>query len=79
MQATIAIYPLGQADYAAVHDAIDRLRAAGVVTEVRPMYTEVAGDPAAVFGALYGAYRAAAANGDVVMTVAVSNACPAEP
>ena len=41
MQATIAIYPLGQADDAAVDDAIDRLRAAGVVTEVRPIYTEV--------------------------------------
>jgi uncharacterized protein YqgV (UPF0045/DUF77 family) len=76
IQATIAIYPLGQADHSAVHDAIDRLRGAGVVTDVRSMHTEIAGTAEAVFGALEGAYRAAAAHGGVVMTVAVSNACP---
>jgi uncharacterized protein YqgV (UPF0045/DUF77 family) len=78
IQATIAIYPLGQADHAAVHAAIERLRTAGVVTEVRSMYTEIAGDEEAVFAALQGAYRAAAAHGGVVMIVSVSNACPAQ-
>ena len=41
------------------------------------MHTEIAGDEDAVFAALQDAFRAAAASGGVVMTVSVSNACPA--
>lgn len=40
------------------------------------MQTEIAGDEEAVFAALRDAFQAAAAYGGVVMTVAVSNACP---
>ena len=79
IQATIAIYPLGQRDNAAIERAIERLRAAGVVAEVRSMHTEIAGDEEAVFGALRDAFGAAAARGGVVMTVSVSNACPVLP
>jgi uncharacterized protein YqgV (UPF0045/DUF77 family) len=76
IQATIAIYPLGQADYAAVDAAIEVLRAAGVAQDVRSMHTEIVGDDDAVFTALRDAFRAAAVLGGVVMTVAISNACP---
>lgn len=76
IQATVAIHPLGQADYAAVDLAIERLRAGGVVAEVRSMHTEIAGEEDAVFAALQDAFRTAAAHGGVVMTVSVSNACP---
>jgi uncharacterized protein YqgV (UPF0045/DUF77 family) len=76
IQATVAIHPLGQAVDAAVDLAIERLRAAGVLMEVRAMHTEIAGDEDAVFAALRDAFRAAAASGGVVMTVSVSNACP---
>lgn len=76
ISATVAIHPLGQADYAAIDLAIERLRARGVVAEVRAMQTELAGEEEAVFAALQDAFRAAAASGGVVMTVSVSNACP---
>lgn len=77
MQATVAVYPLQQEDYTAVHQAIDALRAAGVNLETRSMHTEISGNEAAVFQALQAAYQAAAATGAVVMTVTLSNACPA--
>ena len=76
IQATVAIYPLGQADYAAVDTAIERLRAAGVELEIRAMQTEIAGEDDAVFKALQEAFHAGAARGGVVMTVSISNACP---
>jgi uncharacterized protein YqgV (UPF0045/DUF77 family) len=74
--ATLAVYPLGQADYTAVDEAIDRLRATSVDVDVGSMHTQIGGDEASVFAALHAAFRAAAARGAVVMTVTVSNACP---
>ena len=74
--ATLAVYPLGQADYTAVDEAIERLRAASVDVDVGSMHTQIGGDEASVFAALHAAFRAAAAGGAVVMTVTVSNACP---
>lgn len=79
IQATVAIYPLGQPDNAAVELAIERLRAVGVEARVRSMHTEIAGEEDAVFEALRGAFDAAATRGGVVMTVSVSNACPVLP
>jgi uncharacterized protein YqgV (UPF0045/DUF77 family) len=79
IQATVAIYPLGQADYAAVDAAIERLHGAGVAANVRPMHTEITGDETMCFAALRDAFQAAAALGGVVMTITVSNACPAPP
>jgi YKOF-related Family len=40
------------------------------------MSTQVVGEAEAVFGALRDAFMRVAANGQVVMTVTVSNACP---
>lgn len=79
IQATVAIYPLGQPDDAAIELAIEQLRAAGVVAHVRAMHTELAGSEEAIFAALRDAFEAAATRGGVVMTVSVSNACPVLP
>jgi uncharacterized protein YqgV (UPF0045/DUF77 family) len=79
IQATVAINPLGQPDNAAIERAIEQLRGAGVVTHVRAMHTELAGDDDAIFAALREAFRTAASVGGVVMTASVSNACPVLP
>lgn len=76
IQATIAVYPLQQADYEAVHRAINALRSAEVSLDVQSMHTEITGNEEAVFQALQAAYKAAAALGLTVMTVTLSNACP---
>lgn len=76
IQATVAVYPIGQPDVAAVDAAIRHLSVPGVELEVRAMQTELLGPADAVFGALRAAFDAAAETGGVVMTVTVSNACP---
>jgi len=79
IQATVALYPLQQTDYEAVHRAIAACQEADVTVEVRSMYTEISGSSSAVFQALQKAYEAAAELGPTVMTVTLSNACPAPP
>lgn len=79
IQATVAIYPLQQMDYEAVHRAIAALREADVTVEVRSMHTEISGSSPSVFQALQKAYIAAAELGPTVMTITLSNACPARP
>lgn len=79
IQATVAIYPLGQADNAAIDIAITCLRESGLVAGVRSMHTELAGEASAIFRALERAYAAAGEHGGVVMTVSISNACPVVP
>lgn len=76
IQATIAIYPLGQETSAAVHRAVDSLQRAGVEYETRAMQTELRGMPDEVFAAIRAAYDAAAEEGGVVMSTTISNACP---
>ncbi|GBD24098.1 hypothetical protein HRbin29_01771 [bacterium HR29] len=75
IQATAAVYPLGDAP-GAIEAAIEAVAASGVTYEVRPMQTELRGEPDAVFAAIRAAFDAAAARGGVVMTVTISNACP---
>jgi len=77
IQATVAVYPMGEAGTAAIDAAIERLRDAGVVVAVRSMATELEGDAAVVFEALRDAFAAASEHGGVAMTLTVSNACPA--
>jgi len=77
IQATVAVYPLGQADYTAVHQAIEALRGAGLRIDVQSMHTEIAGAEGPVFDALKAAFHAAQQTGAVVMTIAVTNACSA--
>ncbi len=77
IQATVAVYPLQQTGYDAVHRAIDALRSTGARVEAGTMHTTIAGNEEKVFRALQAAFEAAAAVGSTVMTVTVSNACPA--
>jgi uncharacterized protein YqgV (UPF0045/DUF77 family) len=79
IQTTVAIYPLQQTDYEAVHRAISSLRESDVTVEVRAMHTEITGNSTAIFQALQQAYEAAAELGPTVMTVTLSNACPTSP
>jgi len=78
VSAQIAIYPLRQERLApAVHAVSEALAARGLAPSVGPMSTLVTGELDAVVDGLREAFRAAAAVGHVVMTVTLSNACPA--
>jgi len=77
MAAQIGIYPLRQTSISdAISEALAAFQTSGV--EVRPgaMSTVIAGTEDAVFAALREGYRAARAQGDVVMVATLSNACP---
>lgn len=76
IQATVAIYPLGQEVNPGVDRAIAAIRESGLQHEVRPMQTEIMGPAEQVFATLRAAFEAAAKGGATVMTVTVSNACP---
>lgn len=77
ISAQVSIYPLRQER---IGPAVDAVRAAlvsrGLKPEVGPMSTVVSGEVAVIFAALQQAFVEAAATGQVVMTVTVSNACP---
>ena len=78
VSAQIAIYPLRQERLApVVHVVSDALTARGLAPSVGPMSTLVSGELDAVVDGLRAAFRAAAEAGHVVMTVTLSNACPA--
>lgn len=78
VSAQIAIYPLWQERLGpAVHAVSDALTARGLAPSVGPMSTLVTGELDAVLDGLREAFRAAAEAGPVVMTVTLSNACPA--
>ena len=75
--AQVSLYPLHQASIGpAIREAVRAFRQYGVETRIGEMSTLVWGDEHAVFAGLEEAFRRAAQRGDVVMTVAVSNACP---
>ena len=76
IQAMVAVYPLQQMGYEAVHQAIAALENSGVEVTAGTMHTMIAGPDEAVFQALQVAYEAAAASGPTVMTATLSNACP---
>jgi uncharacterized protein YqgV (UPF0045/DUF77 family) len=76
-RAQISIYPLRQEHLSPAVDAVRHaLEDRGLQPQVGPMSTTVRGEATAVFTALQEAFGRAAAAGQVVMTVAVSNACP---
>ena len=77
ISAQLSVYPLRQDQLSPAIQAIaDALMAAGLQPHIGPMSTVVTGEVAAVFAALQQAFVRAAASGDVVMTVTLSNACP---
>jgi uncharacterized protein YqgV (UPF0045/DUF77 family) len=78
VSAQVAIYPLRQERLTpAVRAVSDALTARGLVPSVGPMSTLVTGELDAIVDGLREAFRVAAVTGHVVMTVTLSNACPA--
>jgi uncharacterized protein YqgV (UPF0045/DUF77 family) len=78
VSAQIAIYPLRQERLTpAVRAVSDALAARGLTASVGPMSTLVTGELDVVIDGLREGFRAATATGHVVMTVTLSNACPA--
>jgi len=77
MSAQVAVYPLRQEHLGpAIRAVTGAFTELGLTPEVGPMSTTVTGDADLVFAALRDAFVTAAAAGEVVMTVTVSNACP---
>jgi uncharacterized protein YqgV (UPF0045/DUF77 family) len=80
ISAQVSLYPLRQDHLGpAISKVADVLRASGL--DVRPgnMSTIVAGETDNVFDSLKASFQSAAALGDVVMIVSVSNCCPVTP
>jgi quercetin dioxygenase-like cupin family protein/uncharacterized protein YqgV (UPF0045/DUF77 family) len=77
LAAQVSLYPLRQEHLApAIEAAIATWRSRGLQVEPGAMSTHMAGDGAALWAALSDAFAAAAAQGEAVMVVTVSNACP---
>ncbi len=70
----ISVYPLRQEHLSPAVKA--GLKAHGLRPEIGAMSTQAVGEAEAVFAALRDAFMRVAANGQAVMTVTVSNACP---
>jgi uncharacterized protein YqgV (UPF0045/DUF77 family) len=74
--AQIAIHPLRQARLSPAMQAVaDGLGAASLQPKIGPMSTLVTGEVERLF-ALQAAFVRAAAEGPVVLTITLSNACP---
>lgn len=75
--AQVSLYPLRQASLSpAIDQALRIFQEHGLDVEPGAMSTLIAGDDAAVFAALREAFRRVAEQGQVVMVVTLSNACP---
>jgi uncharacterized protein YqgV (UPF0045/DUF77 family) len=75
--AQVSLYPLGENDLSpSVAAAIGELDRHGIERQTGAMSTMVWGDDEKVFHALRDAFRGAAARGQAVMVITVSNACP---
>ncbi len=75
--AQVSLYPLRQASLSpAIDEALQIFQEHGLSVEPGAMSTLITGDDAAVFAALQKAFRRVAEQGQVVMVVTFSNACP---
>lgn len=75
--AQLSLYPLGESDLSpAIDAALAELDRHGVERQTGAMSTVVWGDDEQIFPALRDAFRGAAARGQAVMVITVSNACP---
>lgn len=72
----VAVYPIGQAGYAAVDAALEVLRESGLELQVGPMSSILSGPTQQVFDVLARAFDAAARHGGTVLQVTATNACP---
>jgi len=77
ISAQVSVYPLRQERLTPAIEAVKAaLEAHGLSAEVGAMSTHVTGGATSLFAALGEAFVRAAATGDVVMTITVSNSCP---
>jgi uncharacterized protein YqgV (UPF0045/DUF77 family) len=77
ISAQVSLYPLRQARLTPLIDkAVQMFRKAGLGVEPGRMSTVILGDQEAIFAAVQEVFRTAATQGDVVMQVSFSNACP---
>ena len=77
ISAQLSLYPLRQEHLSPAIQAVrEALLGVGLQPHVGPMSTVVTGEVVTVFAGLQEAFVRAAASGDVVMTVTLSNACP---
>lgn len=75
--AQVSLYPLRQVSIGPpIRESVRILRQHGLGVRVGEMSTLVWGEAPVVFEALQAAFQQAAASGDTVMTVTISNACP---
>ncbi len=80
ISAQVSLYPLRQRELGpAIDMALTTFRQHGLEVSPGPMSTMVSGSADVLFRALQEAFSAAAAAGDVVMSVTFSNACPVPP
>jgi uncharacterized protein YqgV (UPF0045/DUF77 family) len=78
--AQVSLYPLRQENLSpAIGIALSIFREHGLEVSEGTMSTVVSGEDAALFNALQDAFKASAGQGDVVMVVTLSNACPVVP
>lgn len=77
ISAQVSLYPLRQIDLGpAIRDAVRICREHGLEAQVGAMSTVVWGQESAIFAALQATFHHATVQGDVVMVVTLSNACP---
>lgn len=75
--AQVSIYPLRQESLTpAIERALEIFQEHALETKPGPMSTLILGEDLAVFTALWEAFHSVGEHGQVVMQVAVSNACP---
>jgi len=77
LSAQISLYPLRQAHLSqAIDSAASILREHGLEVSSGPMSSLVSGDDEALFKAIQEVFRRTSEQGDMVMVVTLSNACP---
>lgn len=77
ISAQVSVYPLRRAELAPTINRTLRIcRERGLDVQPGPMSTVVIGDDDAVFDAIKEALRSEANEGDIVIVVTFSNACP---
>ena len=77
VQAEVSLYPLRTPTcWEAVERFVECLREGGLDVRTGPMSSHVRGQSTEIFPALAEAFERAALQGDVVLTLKVSNACP---
>jgi uncharacterized protein YqgV (UPF0045/DUF77 family) len=77
LAAQMSLYPLRQAHLSpAISSAASILREHGLEVSSGPMSSLVSGDDEALFAAIKDIFRKSSDQGDMMMVVTISNACP---